>query len=478
MAILEKIRMLAEPLSGHFPRSFAHMPGHGLSLSVMAGFTTLGALTLPGFVAQKPAEEPNQARAVATEKTENTADVVKVEVVKPARGGQQRMTNQPGTVHAFEEVELYAKASGFLKMLKVDIGSRVKKGELLAEIDSPETLGEVQEAEASLLLASSNVEKYTSQVATAEAEFKSAQAAVVEAESDLDRLKASRVLSEKQLERVTELYSRNAISRQDVDEHQHMLESSMAAERTGKAAIEKFKVQAAAARTKVDQARTEVVVAKSAEKLAAAKLERIRILAGYMQIRAPFDGIVARRNFHPGDFIRSAVNGNQEPLLRVIRTDMMRVVVKVPDLDVPLLGVGDKTKIAIDALKGREFKGAISRIGHTEDTASRTMLAEIDLPNPEGLLVDGMYGRVAIELLPSGDNLTIPSSSVVSHMPGSKGIVLKVREGRIEKSPVTLGNDDGVTVEVLAGVTPDDVLVNRPGSTIKQGDPVAIVKSN
>lgn len=140
MAILEKIRELAEQLTGHFPRGFGQLPGPRRSFGVMAGFTTLGALTLPGFVAQRP-EDANQAQAVATEKAKTIADLVKVEVVKPARGGQQRMTNQPGTVHAFEEVELYAKTSGFLKMLGVDIGSRVKKGEVLAEIDSPETLG-------------------------------------------------------------------------------------------------------------------------------------------------------------------------------------------------------------------------------------------------------------------------------------------------------------------------------------------------
>lgn len=457
------------------PGRFANsrFPRYGSYAGALTCLTTLGALAWPVVNGDPEPQPRSPAAVVQIAQAPNRVTALRVEVVRPISGGQQRLTIQPGTIHAFETVDLFSKSSGFLKTQKVDIGSVAKKGETLAEIDAPEVHGEVDEADASVQVAQANLEKMAALVATSEAELNSAQAAVTESESDLDRLRAARELDEKRLERVSELYARKAISRQDVDEHQHVLEQSQAAERTGKATVEKFRIQALAAQSRVKQTATEVAVAKSSLKLAEAKAARTRVLASYTRISAPFDGVIVQRNFHPGDFIRSAVNGTEQPLLRVIRTDIMRVIVKVPDLDVPLLNVGDKATVVVDALKGREFTGVIARLGQTEDTATRTMRAEIDLPNPDGTLVDGMYGRVTIELLPPSDRLTVPSSAVMAHMTDGKGIVQVVREGAVQNTKVSLGHDDGVSVQVLDGLTADDLLISRPNRALTDGDPVA-----
>jgi len=453
------------------------------STGVLASVTTAGLLAWPAVDGAAPKRDSADRAANAPMPVEGDvakverSTALRVEVVKPRKGGQQRLTIQPGTIHAIESVDLYAKSSGFLLSQSVDIGSVVNKGEILAEIDAPEVLADVVEAEAAVNVAESDLARKQAHISTAQAEKKAAQAAVAESEADLDRLKAARELDAKRLERAAELYARKAVSRQDIDEHQHILVQSTAAERTGRAAIEKFEIQADAVEARVRQAMADAVVAESSLKLAQARAARARVSVAFTRIAAPFDGVVVQRNFFPGDFVRSAVNGTDRPLLRVIRTDLMRVVVKVPDLDVPQLDVGDKAVVVVDALKGREFSGKVTRLGQTEDTASRTMRAEIDLPNPDGHLVDGMYGRVTIELTSPSEDLTIPSTAVMSHGKDGKGVVQVVENGQVRHADVKLGHDDGLTVLVPDGLSETNTILVRPNRGLIDGDPVVLLEA-
>jgi len=156
----------------------------------------------------------------------------------------------------------------------------------------------------------------------------------------------------------------------------------------------------------------------------------------------------------------------------VMRTDLMRVVIQVPDLDVPLLDVGDRVTVTVDALKGKEFTGTVARLGKAENPTTRTMRVEVDLPNRDGHLVEGMYGRATIELQPPTDKLTVPAACVVGHAERGKAAVFVVRDGKARRTPVTLGSDDGVAVEVLSGLGPNDAVVIRPGTTLDDGTAV------
>ena len=140
--------------------------------------------------------------------------------------------------------------------------------------------------------------------------------------------------------------------------------------------------------------------------------------------------MITARHFHPGAFIRSAAEGSRSPLLTVERTDRMRVVVQVPDLDVALLDVGDPATVVVDALKGRSFAGAVSRLARAENPTTRTMRVEIDLENPSGLLCEGMYGRATIELRPPSKGLTVPAVCVVGHSDRRQAKVYVVRDGQ------------------------------------------------
>src|SRR5581483_5395262 len=116
----------------------------------------------------------------------------------------------------------------------------------------------------------------------------------------------------------------------------------------------------------------------------------------YSKIVSPYNGVITARNFHVGDFIRAADQGASRPLLDVAKTDLMRVVVQIPDKDVPFAGPGDTAVVEIDALPGKKFNGKVSRIANAEDSQTRTMRTEIDLANADGILREGMYGRATV----------------------------------------------------------------------------------
>ncbi len=396
----------------------------------------------------------------------------RVDVVHPERGGVRRLTIQPGTVHAFEWADLYAKASGFLKSQSVDIGSSVKKGQILAEIDAPELEEDVEQAAASLEQARAQTEQAVARVETAEAERDTASASETQVRADLERLAAKMSLTQKQYERVRSLNERNAVDRKLVDEAQLDFEVASAGERTGRAAIETARAQKKTAEAKLRQAKADLVEAQAFVGVTQSRLDRARVLADYSRIKAPFDGVVTRRNLHLGSFIRSAADGTPVPMLTVARTDLMRVVVQVPDLDVPLLDAGDGATLIVDALKSRSFAGAVSRLSKSEDPTTRTMRVEIDLPNPDGRLVEGMYGRATIELQPPTEHLCLPAACLTGHSANGNATAFVVRDNKARRTSVKVGSDDGSLVEILSGLRPDDEVVVRPGSALDDGSPV------
>jgi RND family efflux transporter MFP subunit len=396
----------------------------------------------------------------------------RVDVTRPRAGGLMRRTTQPGSVHAFESVDIFAKVSGFLKDQRVDIGDVVKRGELLGLIDVPELEKDVEEAAAAVEQARARAALAEARVTTSIAEREAVAATLVEAEADIAQHVAKRTLNEKQLDRTKGLFAQSAIPREVVDEQEQSLESARAAERSARAAAVTAKAQLATAEAKVEQARADVAEACAAIRLAEARHARSRVITGFSRIDAPFDGVITARYFHPGAFIRSAAEGSTDALLTVMRTDRMRVVVQVPDLDVAFLDVGDPATVVIDALKGRTFSGAVSRLARAENPTTRTMRVEIDLANPSGLLCEGMYGRATIDLHPPSGSLTLPSSCVLGHSATGQAKVYVVADGRVRSTSVTLGADDGTTTEVLSGLSPDDQVVLNPRGVPDEGTPV------
>ena len=283
---------------------------------------------------------------------------MRVEVVHPSKGGLGRTVDQPGLVHAFNKADLYAKLSGYLVRQKVDIGDMVKKGELLAEIDIPELFKSADQAKAALEQAKAKLKLTEARVVTAQADRESAAAQVQQASDDVARYTANRDYRKKELDRITGLFNRQAVSGELVDEQQKQYEAALASERSAQAAVVTARAQLSAAEARVEQAKADVGSARADVDAAAADLAKAEVLLDYTRITSPYDGVVTLRNFHEGDFIRSASEGGLIPVLSVKRNDLMRVIILVPDLDVPYVKVGDPATIWIDTreppLRGKD----------------------------------------------------------------------------------------------------------------------------
>jgi RND family efflux transporter MFP subunit len=404
------------------------------------------------------------------------AETVAVATIHPGTGGIEKRVTQIGSIHPMEQAELFAKISGYLDKLNVDYGSRVKRGELLAEISDPEVVKEAARSAAAVVRAESAVRQAEARLKNAYAEVEAAKAAVQQAEAYIASTVAAVSYRKKRLDRYTALVARNAETQAVVDEEEHNYEAAQAAEAASRAALETARAQLVASRAKVDIAIADLQEARDKVDENKQTLARDEVFVGYTKIRSPYDGVITKRNFFRGAFIRSAADGNPAPLLTVARTDFMRVVVMVPDSDVPYLDVGKPAEFRVGTLGGQVFKGKVSRFSYNEDPSSRTMHTEIDLPNPQGRLKEGMFGLATIELGVNEHALTIPAACLVGESHGGKAEVLVVKNGKAAKQLITIGANDGIRVEVIGGLTEkDEVITTTTG--VSDGTPVRTRKS-
>ena len=420
------------------------------------------------FAADKPAHAPEGAASPPS------PIAVPVDVTRPRAGGIERVSVQPGTVEPFEMADLYAKASGFLAEQAVDIGSRVKAGDVLARLSVPEYEKQVARDRARVKDAEAKVRQADAAIAAAEAEARAADAAVSLAKAAVKAKTSFRQYREKQLNRIKELAASRAVDARLADEQEDFYQSAVEGESSAKEQVNAARERLAAARSKVVQAEADLDEAKAGVGVAEAELARSEVLLGYTVIKSPYTGVITRRSFHPGDFVKAADQGGNTPLLTVERTDKMRVVVQVPDRDIGFVDAGDPATLQIDALPGRSFEGTIARFAAAEDPTTRLMRTEVDVPNPDGKLRRGMYGRATLTLeAGSPGAVRIPSAAAVERKAGGVAVVRVAVDGKVAHRPVTVGADNGTEIEILTGLTPADVVVVRASRPVSEGTPVA-----
>jgi RND family efflux transporter MFP subunit len=336
----------------------------------------------------------------------------------------------------------------------------------------PELEVAVLQAEAALKRSRAAVVQAQAKLKTATVGVQAALARRNEAASIKEKAVAQRTYEKKAYDRIFALAGRNAVEQQLVDEQEDKYMASQAAEHAAQAGIETAEAHFEEAKAAVEQAQADLDTSRVEVTVSEANLKKARVFADYMDIKAPFDGVVTFRGdgVHRGAFIRSAMeSANMQPLLTVASTGKMRTIVQVPDPDVPFCNPGDPAVIKIDALGGRVFHGTVTRMGEAEDLKDRTMRVEIDLPNLDGILKDGMYGRALIELEPPTKNLTIPGSCLIEQNAKGEGKVYVVKDGKIKRVTIRVGQDDGRRVEVLSGLSADEKVVAQPTSSITDG---------
>ncbi len=346
-----------------------------------------------------------------------------VAVVSPLHRSAALLLTLPATVEAFEKATLYAKVSGYLQSIKVDKGDRVAKGEVLAIIEVPEL----------------------------EMEFESAQAAVQEAQASYERAKADAALKELTFKRLASARDSQpgAVSLQELD--------------VARAAFEVAQRDISLTKAKLDVARSQAA--------------RLEVLTEYAKVKSPYDGIVTERFVDPGNLIQSAETSKNQSaaIVTVVDMDKVRVYVDVPEPSVSKVSRGRPVVVRLDALPGEVFTATITRFSTALDPQTRTMKAEIDLPNRGLKIRPGMFGSATLKLGEEADALFLPSASVRVDSSGKK-YVFAVADGRVRKIPVETGLDDGKLVEVR-GLRGNESVVLSSAERLEEGLAVKAVKA-
>ena len=329
-----------------------------------------------------------------------------VRIVRPERKTVRHPIEQPGfNVEAFQETPLYAKITGYVRKWDVDIGDRVKKDQVLAELDVPEMVADVRQKEAAVKQASAQVQQ--------------ANAAVVSARAQVARNKS-------QYERLSQSGRTGTISQEAVEETRLGYEAAQAA---------------------LETANANVAAAEAQKGVAEASLDYAQIMLKYAQIRAPYDGVVTQRSINTGDFILPAGTGAKGlPLYTVDQIDPVRVFVNVPGADAPWIKDGDPVSLRLQGAGGELYQGKLTRNARSLDPQARTLRTEIDIPNPEGKLLPGMYVQATIGV-EHRNAWTLPAAAVVTE--GDRTFCCRVVDGKAVRTPLQVGLSGGGLVEVL-----------------------------
>lgn len=382
-------------------------------------------------------------------------------VSRPLQGGVEHVSVQPGSVHSWEFQDIFANVSGYLINQNVDIGTRVKKGQLLCEISAPELHKEAELAVAQVQHAEAKVKQARAHVDAANADLHAARQIIVQRKAEKLSAESFFEFRTKQHRRIQQLAASNSVDQRLVDEEFEKLESARSSKDAAEAAVLSAEADVVSKQAHVIETEADLKAYEASLSVSRASLAKAEVYVEFTRIRSYYDGVISRRNFHNGDYVRTAEQGTSLPLLTVQRTDMMRVIVQVPDNDVPETQAGDPVSLRIVTLPKVTFKDLhVSRIAEAQDDRSRTMRIEVDVPNPDGVIRSGMYAEVTIKTSPASMKAFRVPSSCVRYDEGSPSMQV-IRGNKVVRQAVSVGQDDGDVAEIVAGLLPDDLVVHE-----------------
>ncbi len=376
-----------------------HAPVSGRKATVALVIAAAAIVGLAAFGIVKRVHN-NDVLARTTEETAAPTVIA----MKPSAGAPVDNLVLPGNVTAYSDAPLYARTSGYLTRWYYDIGAKVKKGALLAEIATPELDQQVAQAQADLATAESNAGN-------------------------------ARV----QAERYKGLVSSDAVSKLDTDT---------------------FVTQAAST--------------SSAVKSAQANVDRLKQLQGFERLYAPFDGVVTARGVDTGQLV-NAGSGTELFHLQALQT--LRVYTNVPEVYSGNIKRGEKIALSFPQHPGQTFEGTLVRTADAIDPANRTLLVEIDVDNRKGELMPGSLAQVHFKAKAVGQTFILPASALIFRREGLR--VATVVNGNVAHLvPITIGEDNGATVEVVSGLNADDRVIQDPPDSIIEGEKLQVESPN
>jgi RND family efflux transporter MFP subunit len=324
----------------------------------------------------------------------------------------------PGTTEAFEQANIYARASGYISRREVDIGSRVKSGQLLVEITAPELEHQIAQAEGTL----------------------------AQMQAALEQAKATRDLAKVTWGRDKKLVQDGWVTLQQGDTDRLNLQARDAA------------VAVAAANITSQEEQLRVLYQQKA----------------YQSVIAPFDGVITQRNVDVGSLVQADTTSGAF-LFTLMHSDIIRIQLYVPQDEAFGLGPGVEAVVRVPEMPGRDFSGSVARVADALQPGTRTLLTEIDVPNPDHALSPGIYCTVELKIPRKTPSLIVPSESIIFNREGLSVAVAEDGVARIH--PITVVRDFGTTIEVSAGVKGGDQVILNPPVDLTDGHKVKIRQS-
>jgi RND family efflux transporter MFP subunit len=345
----------------------------------------------------------------------------------------------------FQEIDVMAKVAGYIKQINVDIGDRVKEGQLLATLEIPEMADDKARAQATL-------ERSQAEVSRARDDLQRAQSAHDIAHLSYDRL--AKVMKDKP----------GLVAQQEVDDaHSRDLVAE---------------AQVASGKSNITAAEQQVHVAR-------AELEKVATLFNYTKVTAPFTGIITKRFANTGSMIQAGTSSQTQamPVVRLSENTLLRLILPVPESVVPSVRLGARVEVKVPSLK-QSFPGKVVRFEGRLNVDTRTMETEVDVQNPSLVLMPGMYAEVNLNLDRRTGTLAIPvtaldldseasSSAGQRNRPASGHVMVVLRDNKLERRTVTVGLETANRAEILSGLSDGELVVvgNRsglePGQSVK-----------
>lgn len=382
-----------------------------------------------------------------------------VKVVQPEYRKIVAVVGQPSFVESYERTSIYPKVSGYIKQWNVDIGDKVKKGDVLCALFVPELVEEAETKHRTVKLDEERVRLAEQIVKVANAKVKAAQAALEEAKAIVDKYKSDTWRWDLQVNRLDREVKRSVVDPQIALEARNQHQMSKAAWMAAEAAVLKAEADLLAAEETLSEDKVDVDVAKARVRVAESDAKKADAWVGYLTIPAPYDGVVVARNANSWDFVLPVAgdptaevhaphlspSGKAAPIYVVDRTDIVRIFVDIPEKDANYVRVGSKARVQIKAYRDQWLPASVTRTAWALNMKSRTLRAEIDLANLGTEVLPGMYayGKVVIE---RANVLALPTSAIVHR--GDQTYYWSYDDGHAVLTEVETAVSDGDWVEV------------------------------
>jgi membrane fusion protein, multidrug efflux system len=452
---------LSKETSRRSPAARNALTRHSRRTGVIAGALVI-LLVLTAGVWPRWRRQLELTRAAEQKRTE----VPTIHVVTPKQPAATSDLTLPGATQAIQEAIIAARASGFVKRWYVDLGARVKEGQILAEIDTPEVDQQLRQAQQESSEADQQLNQSRQEFAQSEAGVQQAHASLRQAQTQLN-------LARIELDRSKNLVRKGVVSQQETDQMQASFDARQADVESAQANVSLRQANVRAMQASIDARRSGLSARQ-------ANTQRVAELLSFRRVTAPFSGVITTRNIDVGSLIQAGgaaatgTNGGGG-LFRIAKTDVMRVFVNAPQTHSASIHTGLKAEVQVRELPQQTFTGTVVHTANALDQATRTLLTEVQVPNPGQQLLPGMYAQVKFALPAPVRVVVIPASALVVRAEGQ--FVAIVRDGKVHFQKVEVGRDFGSEIEITSGLNGDESVVAIPSDVLQEGGAVKTISA-